>query len=134
MNEHSTPKECLELSSTLSSPSSSKTGTYSFRDGKLVKISDDIPSVAVDVSLGGKEDYMDEHLGNLEYGKNPDGTTNYGAPRWKPHHVTSKKDKARRMKELNLTEKGGRDVKPHGKVNYHDMTVKDRATVFVGRR
>lgn len=120
MNQCPAPKEQLGSPS----QSSSVTGTYSYRNGRLVKISDEIPSVAADVSLGGKEDYFDEHLGDYNEKKQ----------RYEPYHVKSKKDKARRMKELNLTEKGGRDVKPHGKVNYHDLAVKDRATVFVGRK
>lgn len=101
----------------------SKTGTYAFRDGYMVKISDDVPSVATDVSLGGKESYVDENLGDWNEKKQV----------YEPYHVTSKKDKKRRMKELGLQEVGGKDVKPRGKVQYHDMTTK-HATVFVGRR
>ena len=101
----------------------SKTGTYAYRNGYLTKISDDIPHVSDDVSLGGKEDYIDENLGNWNEKKQA----------FEPYHVTSKKDKKRRMRELGLEEKGGKDVKPHGKTQYHDM-VTDRATVFVGRK
>jgi len=102
-----------------------KTGTYVYdkETGKIVKISDEIPNVVCDVSLGGKENYYDEHLGHWDEKEQV----------YKPYHVTSKKDKKRRMKELGLEEKGGKDVKPHGKRQYHDLTTK-RATVFVGRR
>lgn len=111
------------------------TGTYTYdkESKKIVKVSDDIPSIACDVSFGGKESYLDENLGEMTYPhKANDGSTDYERPVWKPYEVTSKKDKARRMKELGLVEKGGRDVKPHGKTQYHDLTRKD-ATVFVGR-
>lgn len=101
------------------------TGRYKFNKetGKLVKVSDEIPKIATDCYCpeGG---YCDDNLGEWNEKKEV----------FEPYHVTSKMDKQRRMKELGLQEKGGKDVKPHGKTQYHDMTVRDRATVFVGRR
>lgn len=124
MSENPAPKECTEEGLSSGSRSiPSKTGTYAFRNGVVVKISDDVPSVATDVSLGGKEGYMDEHLGDWNEKKQV----------YEPYHVTSKKDKKRRMKELGLEEKGGKDVKPRGKVQYHDMGA-EHATVFTGRK
>ncbi len=102
----------------------SKTGTYIYdpETKQLVKVSDKIPNVVADchVPEGG---YDDDNLGSWNEKKQV----------FETYHVTSKKDKQRRMKELGLVEKGGKDVKPHGKVQYHDLAVKDRATVFVGR-
>ena len=101
-----------------------KTGTYVY-DPELktiIKVSDRIPQIATDVFVpeGG---YHDDNLGEWNEKKEV----------FEPYFVKSKKDKLRRMKELGLTEKGGKDVKPHGKVQYHDLANKDRATVFMGR-
>ena len=99
------------------------TGRYIYdkTSKRLVKVSEEIPKLATDcyVPEGG---YTDENLGSWSEKRQ----------KYESYHVTSKKDKQRRMKELGLTERGGRDVQPHGKTNYHDMTA-ERATVFVGR-
>ena len=101
----------------------SMTGTYKYNpeSKKLIKVSDAIPNVAVDcfVPEGG---YHEEHLGSWNEKKQV----------YEPYFVKSKKDKQRRMRELGLVEKGGKDVKPHGKVQYHDLSAR-RATVFTGR-
>ena len=97
----------------------SKTGTYVFdkESGALVKVSDRIPSVACDVFVprdngqsGGFKPYYEENLGHWDEKHEV----------YKPYLVASKRDKARRMKELGLVEKGGPDVKPIGKTIYHD--------------
>jgi len=88
---------------------------------KLVKVSNVVRGLSVDAYVP-RDGYHDENLGSW----------NEKRQKYESYHVTSKKDKQRRMKELGLTERGGRDVQPHGKTNYHDMTA-ERATVFVGR-
>jgi hypothetical protein len=71
----------------------SKTGTYAYRDGKLVKVSDRVPSLRSPVYFPPRSKrscgaYEEEHFGD------------------KPVMVTSKDHKRQIMKEQHLAEVG----------------------------
>jgi len=81
----------------------SSTGTYIYRDGKIVKISDR-PRDSIPVDVFFDRPYVDEHISSTG----------------DPVLITSRRQKARLLKENHLLEMGGRMLEKKGRKYYYD--------------